>query len=89
MYIHDLSCDWLSHPFARSRFMLSSDQEIHKILNAGIHDVYIDTGKGLDVVDAPTVEEVEQQIEQELISIAQQSPLLVPQTTFAEELDRA
>ncbi|MBS1186171.1 MAG: hypothetical protein H6R04_189 [Burkholderiaceae bacterium] len=89
MYIHDLSCDWLSHPFARSRFLLSSEQEIRKILNAGIHDVYIDTGKGLDVADAPTVEEVERQIEHELISIAQQSPLIVPKTSFAEELDRA
>ena len=24
MYIHDLSCDWMTHPFVRNRFLLSS-----------------------------------------------------------------
>src|SRR4051794_40411618 len=41
MYIHDLSCDWMTHPFVRNRFLLTSEDEIRKILDAGIHDVVI------------------------------------------------
>ena len=89
MYIHDLSCDWLSHPFARSRFLLSSEDEIRKIINAGIHDVYIDTSKGLNVRDAPTMEEVEQEIEREIRNIAQAKPTSIIKVSFAEELSRA
>ena len=36
MYIHDLSCDWMTHPFVRNRFLLRSDDEIRKIMQAGI-----------------------------------------------------
>jgi HD-GYP domain-containing protein (c-di-GMP phosphodiesterase class II) len=55
MYIHDLSCDWMTHPFVRNRFKIGSEDEIRKIINAGIHDVVIDSDKGLDVQDAPTL----------------------------------
>jgi hypothetical protein len=47
MYIHDLSCDWMTHPFVRNRFLLGSEAEISKIRDAGIHDVVIDSARGL------------------------------------------
>ncbi|MFM9967329.1 MAG: HD-GYP domain-containing protein [Burkholderiales bacterium] len=88
MFIHDLNCDWMSHPFVRTRFRLSADEEIETIVNAGIHEVYIDTTKGLDVIDAPTVDEVREQVFEQVRAAATAPPpiSLVP---VCEEIDRA
>ncbi|QGZ40625.1 putative nucleotidyltransferase with HDIG domain [Pseudoduganella flava] len=87
MYIHDLSCDWMDHPFMRSRFALSSDAEVRKILDAGIHTVVIDTARG-DDVDAPTVEEADAALEEEVRRIAEQ-PVRPAKVALGEELERA
>ncbi|WP_028535064.1 HD-GYP domain-containing protein [Paludibacterium yongneupense] len=71
MFVHDLNCDWMSHPFLRNRFLLKHDEEIRKIADAGIHEVYIDTSKGLDMVNAPTLNEVKSQLESEILDMAQ------------------
>ncbi|MFT4173554.1 MAG: HD-GYP domain-containing protein [Rhodocyclaceae bacterium] len=88
MYIDELGCDWLSHPFFRSRFKISDDEQIQKIVEAGIHDVYIDTSRGLDMPDAPTAEEIRQTLHQEMVEIARQ-PASVIRITAAEEYQRA
>ena len=88
MYIHDLSCDWMTHPFVRNRFLLRSDEEIRKIIAAGIHDVVIDNTKGLDVQDAPTVAQAAQEIERELIQLAT-APQVVTRVSLGMELARA
>ncbi|MBB5019364.1 HD-GYP domain-containing protein (c-di-GMP phosphodiesterase class II) [Chitinivorax tropicus] len=89
MYIHDLSCDWMSHPFVRNRFKLSSDTEIEKIIQAGIHDVYIDTDRGLDVSDAPTQNEVETALQQEMLEIVSRADPVIIRVSAAEESQRA
>jgi HD-GYP domain-containing protein (c-di-GMP phosphodiesterase class II) len=88
MYIHDLSCDWLNHPFVRSRFLLSSDEEIQKILRAGIRHVVIDSAKGLDVQDAPTLVEAQAATERELLTIAA-APAPTLRIALGAELSRA
>ena len=88
MYVHDLSCDWMTHPFMRNRFLLRSDEEIRKIIAAGIHDVVIDNSKGLDVQDAPTVAQAAAAIERELVQIAS-APQLVTRVSLSMELARA
>lgn len=88
MYVHDLSCDWMTHPFMRNRFLLRSDDEIRKIIAAGIHDVVIDNSKGLDVQDAPTVAQAAAAIERELVQIAS-VPQLVTRVSLGMELARA
>ncbi len=88
MYIHDLSCDWMTHPFVRNRLLLKTEAEIRKIVDAGIHDVVIDCARGLDVDHAPTVEETRLRTEAALVEIAQK-PVLPTRTTMAEELKRA
>jgi HD-GYP domain-containing protein (c-di-GMP phosphodiesterase class II) len=45
MYVHDLSCSWLKHPFAVSQFKVTSEEEIRKIQSIGISHLYIDTEK--------------------------------------------
>ena len=89
MYVHDLSCDWMTHPFVRNRFLLRSDDEIRKIVQAGIHDVVIDSGKGLDVQDAPTVAQARAETERELVQIAAAAPQVVTRVSLGMELARA
>jgi HD-GYP domain-containing protein (c-di-GMP phosphodiesterase class II) len=88
MFIHDLSCDWMTHPFVRNRFMLSSEKEIRKIVEAGIHDVVIDAARGRDVQDAPTLSEARASTEAELTAIAA-PPVIVTRVSVGEELQRA
>jgi len=87
MFIHDLDCGWMEHPFVRNRFVITSDDEIGKILSAGIRNVTIDCARGLDV-DAPTVEQAAAASEAELTVIAAK-PVAPLRSTLAEEFDRA
>ena len=89
MYVHDLSCNWMEHPFVRNRLLISSDNEIRKIIEAGIHELYIDTDKGLDVKDAPTAEQAQQALEREMLDIASRQPALPQRVSVTEELARA
>lgn len=88
MFIHDLSCDWMTHPFVRSRFEISTEQEIRKIIDAGIHDVVIDSSRGLDVQDAPTLAEADAALESELVELAK-APVIITRVSLGEELERA
>jgi putative nucleotidyltransferase with HDIG domain len=53
MYIYDLGCSWVDHPFLRSRFLVRSESEVQKILDAGITEVSIDTERGDEPPDDP------------------------------------
>lgn len=88
MFIHDLDCGWMEHPFVRSRFVITREDEIRKIMNAGIRGVTIDCARGLDVDDAPTVEEAAAATEAEVKAIAAR-PVAPLRASLAEEFDRA
>lgn len=88
MAIHDLDCGWMEHPFVRAKFVLTSEDEIRKILRAGIRGVVIDCSKGLDVDEAPTLAEVQAQTEREVAEIAAK-PVKPVRTTLADEMQRA
>ena len=49
MYIHDLNCGWLDHPFVSNTFQVRDQATVGKIIDLGIREVYIDTLKGADV----------------------------------------
>jgi putative nucleotidyltransferase with HDIG domain len=66
VYVYDFNCGWLHHPFLTNRIKLKTDKDVEKILQYGIRELYIDTEKGLDVDDAPTQREAEQEIQAEL-----------------------
>jgi len=87
MYIQDLSCDWMTHPFVRNRFLITKEDEIRKILHAGIHDVVIDSARGLDIEDAPSVDEARAATERELVRIA--TAPVITRVSLGEELGRA
>lgn len=49
MFINELHCSWMDHPFVRNQFELSDPKDIAKVKKAGIKQVTIDTSKGLDI----------------------------------------
>ncbi len=89
MYIHDLNCDWMNHPFMRNSFQLKTEAELKKIIAAGVHEVYIDTSKGLDVANAPTEAEVQASLTQEMIAAVSAEPTQIIRVSLEEEMARA
>jgi len=87
MFIHDLNCGWMDHPFLSTRFRLESERDLGKIHEAGIREVYVDTDLGLDVGDAPTAGEVSQALDHEMQQAVEQRP--EPRASTHEELARA
>jgi putative nucleotidyltransferase with HDIG domain len=89
MYIHDINCGWMDHPFVGSHFLVKDAATVRKIFEIGIHEVYIDTKLGHDVTtDSPTQESVREEIAQELSRIADE-PAKQKRTPIAEEKQRA
>jgi hypothetical protein len=55
MFIHELCGSWMEHPFWRTAFTLEDPADIRRIAECGIHEVWIDTARGLDVLEHPEV----------------------------------
>jgi putative nucleotidyltransferase with HDIG domain len=49
MYINELCGSWMNHSFWKGRFLLSCEQDLRRILNSSVSQVWIDTCKGLDL----------------------------------------
>lgn len=49
MFLHELCGSWMEHPFWRTRFLLEDSQDLQRILNSAIEEVWIDTARGRDV----------------------------------------
>ena len=49
MYLHEFCGSWMEHPVWRSRFLLQDPQDLARIRATEIHEVWIDTSKGLDI----------------------------------------
>jgi HD-GYP domain-containing protein (c-di-GMP phosphodiesterase class II) len=88
MFIHELDCGWMEHPFLRNRFPVTSQDEVAKVCAARIRSVVIDCSKGLGIEEAPTLEQAEAQTEREVTAIAAR-PVATPRVTLGEELQRA
>ncbi len=70
MYIHDLNCGWLDHPFVSNAFFVRDQATVDKIVNLSIRELYIDTLKGADVWEARPQTEVNADLERRLQEIA-------------------
>jgi len=89
MHLHGLCGSWMSHPFWRASFLLKDPKDIRRILDSGIKEVWIDTGKGLDVDPGQSKEEVEAQIDRELSAAAGPAAELPGCVPLSEEVQRA
>lgn len=88
MHIHELCGSWMSHPFWRTNFILKDPEDIQRIRQSGIKEVWIDSAKGLDVEEAERQEQVAAAVE---IVLSQASDRIEPpkQVTLAEEVRKA
>jgi HD-GYP domain-containing protein (c-di-GMP phosphodiesterase class II) len=89
MYVHDLNCGWLQHPFMSKSFTVKNDKIVRKIHDYGIREVYIDTDKGTGVADAPTREEVARQIDSEIDDIIKPERAAKNLVLVREEIKKA
>jgi putative nucleotidyltransferase with HDIG domain len=89
MFVHDLNCGWMAHPFLTSQFKVNDPGTVMQILEAGIREIYIDTRRGTDLKDAQTLEESRAELEQELQAIVAADEAPIPAAALAEELARA
>ena len=89
MYVHDLNCGWLDHPFLTSSFYVGKDGTIEKIRAIGIRELYIDTVKGADVFTAPTQKEVAEDLDRRMQALAEKKPEKPVNVPLGEESARA
>lgn len=90
MYIHDLNCGWMDHPFALNSFRVHDDKTIRKIIASGIRELYIDSDKGPDVADAPTHDEYHAEIHERVTTLAEKHVIeLRPPVSLEEEVLQA
>ncbi|MBK7355019.1 MAG: HD-GYP domain-containing protein [Propionivibrio sp.] len=75
MHLKEFCGSWMEHPFWRTAFVITDPKDIDSILASSIKEVWIDSSKGLDVVDGETaISEAESdvQVEAELKNAAQE-----------------
>ncbi len=92
MYVHDLDCSWIDHPFARSQFEINDANTLAKIQALNIESLYINTDKGLDLPDAQSHEDASHEdacreqltvVDQRASTIAVKEPI---KRSFQEEV---
>lgn len=94
MFIHELCGSWMDHPFWRTKFLLDDPDDIRRIRESGITQVWIDTGAGLDTPDAEAADEgdLEPKVAAEVDHRLAQtvgSPAVSRQVPMTEEMRRA
>lgn len=89
MYIHDLNCGWLDHPFLKNHFAVHDMATVEKIRAIGIRELYIDTVKGADDRWGRTQQEVSSDLDKRMLEIAQKQPEKPVMAELAAEGPRA
>ncbi len=89
MYVHDVNCAWMDHPFVSNHFPVKDDRRVQDVRALGVRELYIDTARGIDVDDAPTADEVRQSTVADLARIAEERQDETRRVTLAEEIQRA
>lgn len=55
MYISEFCGSWMDHPFWRARFLLETEDDLISIRASAVKELWIDTGRGLDVDETVAV----------------------------------
>ncbi|WP_454763835.1 HD-GYP domain-containing protein [Cupriavidus campinensis] len=77
MFVARLGGPWINHPFWRSRFLVTSDEQVEQIQSANVQDVWIDILKGRNLPTPATPDAMEADLSDE------------PGASFEDELERA
>ncbi len=91
MHLKEFCGSWMEHPFWRNSFVITDFRDIEAIRASSIKEVWIDSGKGLDIAaheTAVSVAESEAEVDAELRAAAAKEGQQA-QVSVAAELSRA
>ena len=103
MHLHALEGAWMDHPFWKTRFIIRDAEQLRKLQDSVVAEVWIDPTKGLDVADdgaAPLPSPARAPVPVVPVAAAQPAPpqpapraasrpLPAPSRSFAEEMRTA
>ncbi len=92
MYIQEICGSWMDSPFWRKSFKLTDPTDLKTLTECSIHEVWIDTKKGLDIKSIPvglSKEESQKEIDLKLQWTAQSTATFIPHVPVHEELEQA
>ncbi len=89
MYVHDLDCGWLEHPFFRSRFMIIDNTMIEKIKVVKIQHLVIDIEKGADCEDRAAVDGLQVTLQENIAKASDRKANDGKQVSAADEIINA
>ncbi len=89
MYIQDFNCGWMKHPFFNKTAKITSQKMLEKVVNAGIEELYIDTGRGADLLDENAENEKNRKVQSELNKIAEMKLEEVASVPLEKEIEKA
>lgn len=90
MYVQDVNCSWMDHPFVANHFMIHDAKRVNEIKALGVHELYIDTTKGLDVAgEGKSEADLRQDVDARMVQIAQEIQVEPKRVNLAQEVERA
>jgi putative nucleotidyltransferase with HDIG domain len=90
MYVQDVNCSWMDHPFVANHFKVNDAKRVNEIKALGVHELYIDTAKGLDVEGVGKSEaDIRQDVDARMAQIAQEIQVEPKRVNLAQEVERA
>ena len=92
MYMQEICGSWMEHPFWKKSFKLTEPKDLQTLQNCGIHELWIDTDKGLDVADSASGQneaEVKQNIELKFLEAVQSQTIRVSAVSMQQEIEQA
>ena len=88
MHIHELCGPWMQHPFWRTKFILTDPEDLRRLQESGITELWIDSAKGLDVTAGESGEKVAAAVER-VLGTASVRDELPKQVSLADEVKQA
>ena len=90
MYVHDVNCSWMDHPFATKNFMVKDAKRVSDIKSLGVHELYIDISRGMDVVgEARNEDDLRHDVDQQMSAIAKEIQAEPQRSSLTQEVERA
>lgn len=92
MYVHEICGSWMDHPFWKKSFKLSEASDLKTLKTCGIREVWINTGKGMDVEAGAEIlsqEDEALKVESALQQAASDATKIEPRVSLHEEVERA
>lgn len=74
VFVHHFGCSWNHHPFLLNHKRIRNEKTIQRMLDWGIREVFIDTDKGLDPGEGPSLAEVVRTTDAAITKIAATAP---------------